>query len=211
MMRVCVQRFSLLCGVIFIGTLTSASAQSKTIDLSSTPDSHSHVIELSPLPDSQTKRMTVDDVIKMSKAGRSDEVIIEQLKKEDQYFNLTTDQLLKLKTAHVSKQVIQVMVDPYPVRDDPPSSPQKTAAVQSAHGEGCTDCINRCTKAHDRCVADACGAKVYRDSVPVCENGVRPDKEDQYKHEVVIKCGGQVQRCAAQCGSAGGPCGGKKP
>jgi hypothetical protein len=210
MMRVCVQRFSLLCGVIFIGTLTSVSAQSKTIDLSSTPDSHSHVIELSPFPDSQTKRMTVDDVIKMSKARLSDDVIIQQLKKEGQYFNLTNDQLLKLKTAHVSKQVIQVMVDPYPIRDSPPSSPEKTA-VQSAHGEGCTDCIDRCTKAYDRCVADACGAKVYHENIMVCENAVRPDREDQFNHEVVINCGGQRVRCATHCGSAGGPCSGKKP
>ena len=147
----------------------------------------------------------------MSKARLSDDVIIQQLKKEGQYFNLTTDQLLQLKTAHVSKQVIQVMVDPYPVRDSPPSSPEKTAAVQSAHGENCLQCIDRCTKAHERCVADACGAKVYRENMLVCENAVRPDKQDQYNHEVVINCGGQVQRCSAHCGSAGGgPCG-KKP
>jgi hypothetical protein len=207
MMRVCGQRFSLLCGVIFVGTLSSVSAQSKAIDPSSPPDSHPHVLELSPFPDSQTKRMTVDDVIKMSKMGRSDEVIIQQLKKEGQYFNLTNDELLQLKTAHVSKQVIQVMVDPYPTRDSPPSSPEKTSAVQSAHSENCLQCIDRCEKAHDRCVAHACGAKVYRsDNVPICENAVY--KEDWYNHEVVINCGGEVQRCSARCGSAaGGPCG----
>jgi len=206
--------------VIFIATLTSASAQSKTIDLSSTPDSHSHVIELSPLPDSQTKRMTVDDVIKMSKAGRSDEVIIEQLKKEGQYFNLTSDQLLKLKTAHVSKQVIQVMVDPYPIRDDPSSSPEKTAAVQSAHGGscvgcvkpgGCLGCVDRCERAFKNCVADICGAKVYRGTILVCENAVRPDTADQWTHDYVIKCGGEEGRCKGQCGSPGGACYGKKP
>jgi hypothetical protein len=211
-MRVCVQRFSLLCGVIFIATLTSVSAQSKTIDLSSTPDSHSHVIELSPVPDSQTKRMTVDDVIKMSKAGRSDAVIIEQLKKEGQYFNLSSDQLLKLKTAHVSKQVIQVMVDPYPIRDDQPSSPEKTAAVPSAFGEGgCTGCVARCDQAYKNCVADACGAKVYQGTILVCENAVRSDRQDQWRHDVVIKCGGEEGRCKGQCGSPGGACYGKKP
>jgi hypothetical protein len=207
MLRVCAQRFSLLCGVIVIGTLTSVSAQSKATDSSSTPDSHPHVLELAPFPDSQTKRMTVDDVIKMSKAGQSEEVIIQQLKKEGQYFNLTADQLLQLKTAHVSKQVIQVMIDPYPARDSPQSSLEKKAAAQSAHGEGCTDCVNRCDEAYKSCVARACGRKVYRsDNVPVCENALY--NEDQFNHDVVIKCGGQVQRCKTNCGSAaGGPCG----
>src|ERR1019366_8821717 len=118
LMRVSVQRFTLLCGLIFIGTLPSVSAQSKVVDLA-------------PLPDSQTKRMTVDDVIKMSKARVSDHVIIEQLKKEGQYFNLTNDQLLQLKTAHVSKQVIQVMIDPYPIRDSRPASAEKSPPASS--------------------------------------------------------------------------------
>jgi hypothetical protein len=130
-MRVSVQRFTLLCGLIFIGTLPSVSAQSKVVDLSSIPDSHSNVLELAPFPDSQTKRMTVDDVIKMSKARVSDHVIIEQLKKEGQYFNLTNDQLLQLKTAHVSKQVIQVMIDPYPIRDSRPASAEKSPPASS--------------------------------------------------------------------------------
>jgi hypothetical protein len=207
MMRVCVQRFSLLYGVIFIGTLTSVSAQSNP---SSTPDSHSHVLELPPFPDSQTKRMTVDDVIKMSKAGRSDEAIIEQLKKEGQYFNLTADQLAQLKAAHVSNQVIQVMIDPYPVRDSPPSSPEKSPAVQSAHGEGCTDCVDRCDQAYKRCVDHACGGIVYRaDNAPVCHNEVY--NEDQFNHDVVIKCGGQRVTCKTNCGRAGGPCNKGKP
>ncbi len=204
-MRVCVQRFSQLCGLIFLGALTLVSAQS--VNPSSTPDSH--VLVLAPFPDSPTKRMTVDDVIKMSKAKVSDVVIIEQLKMEGQYFNLTNDQLLQLKTAHVSKQVIQVMVDPYPIRDNAPSSSETTAGAQNVHGEGCTVCIDRCDKAYKRCVAHACGATVYRsDNVPVCENAATLAKEDQFNHEVVINCAGHVQtRCYEQCGAAGGPCG----
>jgi len=163
-MCVSAQRFSLLCGLIFASTLTSVSAQSKVVDLSSRPDSHSHVIELSPLPDSQTKRLTVDDVIKMSKAKVSDDVIIQQLKKEGQYFNLTTDQLLQLKTAHVSKQVIQVMIDPYPVTDGPPSSSEKTAvpkaaasntAALSANFQHFLECMQRCNQTYEHCRANA--------------------------------------------------------
>jgi hypothetical protein len=56
--------------------------------------------------------MTVGDVIKLSKAGLSDDTIIEQIRKKGQHFDLSTDQLIQLKDAHVSERVIQVMIDP---------------------------------------------------------------------------------------------------
>ena len=58
--------------------------------------------------------MTVTDVIKLSKAGLSDDTIIQQIRKQGQHFNLTTDQLIQLKSAHVSERVIQTMIDPGP-------------------------------------------------------------------------------------------------
>lgn len=71
-------------------------------------------ITLSPFPAArpQTKTMTVDDVIRLSKAGLSDDVIIQHIKKKDQRFDLSTDQLLRLKSASVSERVIQVMIEP---------------------------------------------------------------------------------------------------
>jgi hypothetical protein len=48
----------------------------------------------------------------MSKAGLDDEVIIQQIKKNGQAFDLTTDQLIELKSNSVSNRVIQVMQDP---------------------------------------------------------------------------------------------------
>lgn len=62
----------------------------------------------------QTKPMTVQDVIKLSKAGLGDDIIIQQLRKKNQRFDLSTDQLLQLKAASVSDRVIQVMLDPTP-------------------------------------------------------------------------------------------------
>lgn len=59
-----------------------------------------------------TKPMTVADVIKLSKAGFSDDTIIEQIRKKNQRFDLSTDQMIQLKEAHVSERVIQVMIDP---------------------------------------------------------------------------------------------------
>lgn len=62
----------------------------------------------------QTKMMTVDDVIRLSKAGLSDDVIIQQIrnKNKDQSINLSTDQLLQLKGAHVSDRVIGMLSNP---------------------------------------------------------------------------------------------------
>ena len=56
--------------------------------------------------------LSVDDVIKLSKAGVDDDVIIQKIKKQGQAFDLTTDQLIQLKSASVSSRVIQVMLDP---------------------------------------------------------------------------------------------------
>jgi hypothetical protein len=63
--------------------------------------------------------MTVDDVIKLSKAGLSDDVIIQQIKKKGQRFDLSTDQLVQQSNS-VSDRVIQVMIDP--TKDPAPSS-----------------------------------------------------------------------------------------
>jgi hypothetical protein len=68
----------------------------------------SREIYLGPEP----KAMTMQDVIKLSKAGLSDDVIIEQLKTRNQRFDLSTDQLIQLKTAKVSERVIEVMINP---------------------------------------------------------------------------------------------------
>jgi hypothetical protein len=68
----------------------------------------SHVLYLPP----QEKPMTVQEVIKLSKAGFSDDLIIEQIKKKLQHFNLTTDQLLQLKAGHVSERVVKYMINP---------------------------------------------------------------------------------------------------
>ena len=56
--------------------------------------------------------LTVQDIVKMSKAGLDDEVIIQQIRKNGQAFDLTTDQLIELKSNSVSNRVLQVMQDP---------------------------------------------------------------------------------------------------
>ncbi len=83
----------------------------------------SHVLSLAP----DAKPMTVQDVIKLSKAGFSDDLIVEQIKKSGQRFNLSTDQLLQLKSGGVSDNVIKFMIDPTTAAAPPQPKPSKAA------------------------------------------------------------------------------------
>ena len=72
--------------------------------------------------------MTVQDIIKLSKAGYSDDLIVEQLRKKQQHFDLTTDQLLQLKAAHVSERVVKYMINPAAAVATPCPSPTTSKA-----------------------------------------------------------------------------------
>lgn len=85
----------------------------------------SREIDLAPV----SKPMTVQDVIKLSKAGLGDDLIIQQLRKKNQRFDLSTDQLLQLKAASVSDRVIQVMIDPMPRTTPVPTAVVPVAAA----------------------------------------------------------------------------------
>lgn len=84
----------------------------------------------------ETRTMTIDDVVRMSKAGLSDDLIIQQIKKKGQRFDLSTDQLIQLKSASVSERVIQVMIDP--TKDPLPSPAEKKteSPVPQQGGQG---------------------------------------------------------------------------
>jgi hypothetical protein len=56
--------------------------------------------------------LTAEDVIKLAKAGLSEDIIIQQIRKNGRVFDLSTDQLIALKTANVSDRIVQVMLDP---------------------------------------------------------------------------------------------------
>ena len=109
-------RFSLFLGLVLIGISPVAPTQ----------NSYPSSITLAP----QAKPMTVADVIKLSKAGLSDDIVIQQIRKKGQHFDLSTDQLIQLKDAHVSERVIQVMLDP--TSGAVPPSAQKASAPAAA-------------------------------------------------------------------------------
>ena len=56
--------------------------------------------------------ITVDQVIRLSQSGLSDSTIIAQVKRRPRPFDLTPEQLLRLKSAHVSDDVIEAMTAP---------------------------------------------------------------------------------------------------
>ena len=106
--------------VLFIvATIPACIAQSKVVYLGPT-----------------SKPVTMQDVIRLTKAGVSDDVIIEQLKSHNERFALTTDQILQLKTAKVGDRVIATMLNPAykpvapasgskPVSSQPPTTSAK--------------------------------------------------------------------------------------
>jgi hypothetical protein len=54
----------------------------------------------------------VEDVIKLAKAGLSEDIILEQIRKRGQPYDLSTDQILALKAANVSDRIVAFMLDP---------------------------------------------------------------------------------------------------
>ena len=85
----------------------------------------SKVLNLGPT----SKPVTTQDVIRLTKAGVSDDIIIEQLKLHKERFMLSTDQILQLKAAKVSDRVIATMINP-DYRPVPAAAGTKTFASQ---------------------------------------------------------------------------------
>lgn len=78
-------------------------------------------------PTPAPRGLTVDGVLTMVQAGLSDDVIIARLRKEHKAFDLSPDDLVRLKKAHASDNVLKVMLDPK--TDISPSTPAPAAAT----------------------------------------------------------------------------------
>jgi hypothetical protein len=90
----------------------------------------------------KNKLLTVDDVIKLSKVGIGDDVIIAQIKRRPKPFDLSANDLLQLKAAHVSDHVITAMAESAApavslTQDEPSPSPvaSTAAAVQPGNSD----------------------------------------------------------------------------
>jgi hypothetical protein len=78
-----------------------------------------------------TKVVTMQDVLRLTKSGVSDDIIIEQLKAHNERFLLSTEQIIQLKTANVSDRVIATMINPA-YKPATAAAPAKSIASQPA-------------------------------------------------------------------------------
>jgi hypothetical protein len=78
--------------------------------------------------------MTVDDMLAMVSAGLSDDIIVARLRKEDSPFDLSTEDLIRLKKAKVSDAVLKVMMDPKATAQPAPSASAAPAVMLGPTG-----------------------------------------------------------------------------
>jgi hypothetical protein len=67
--------------------------------------------------------ITLEEVVKLTKAGVSEEIIVARVKKAGKAFDLTFEEILELKGAGVSDAVVKILIDP----GQPYSPPEKPA------------------------------------------------------------------------------------
>src|ERR1035437_8893936 len=119
-------RFALLFSMVLLASASSPGQSSPGQSPPSQSPPGQMTVYFPSATSPQMRMMTVDDVIRLQKAGLGDDVIIQQIKKKGQRFDLSTDQLVQLKSASVSERVIQAMIDP--TNDPAPSPIEKTGA-----------------------------------------------------------------------------------
>ena len=76
--------------------------------------------------------MTVEDVVRLTKAGVSDEIILAQIHARHPSFNLSADQLILLKSSSVTERVIRAMMETPPPRTAPAEASAKDSASMPA-------------------------------------------------------------------------------
>jgi hypothetical protein len=85
-----------------------------------------------PLPEAGPKALTNDTIIKLVKAGLSDDLILQTIAAQPGQYSTDADSLLKLKEAGVSDKVITGMVNKGRRKLTPPEEPATTATATVA-------------------------------------------------------------------------------
>ncbi|MCC7155795.1 MAG: hypothetical protein IT161_14565 [Bryobacterales bacterium] len=81
-------------------------------------------------PGSPTASVSLEEVVKLTKAGLSEDIIVAKIKKAGRAFDLTADEILELKRDGVTDAVIKVLVDP----TQPYTPPAAPAGAPGAGG-----------------------------------------------------------------------------
>ena len=69
-------------------------------------------------------QLTIEEIVKLSQTGFSDELIIAKVKKNAKAFDLSADELIELRKAGVSENVVRYLLDPsQPYAPPPPAAP----------------------------------------------------------------------------------------
>jgi hypothetical protein len=71
--------------------------------------------------------LTIEEVVRQTKSGISEEIIVTNIKKFGRAFDLSTEEILELQRSGVSKAVIQIMLDPSQHYTPPPPPPPPAA------------------------------------------------------------------------------------
>jgi hypothetical protein len=74
--------------------------------------------------------LTIDGIVSMVQAGLSEDVVIARLRKEDKAFDLSPEDMIKLKNAGVGNDTLKVMMDPkVELKPPPPLTPAPKPVV----------------------------------------------------------------------------------
>ena len=82
--------------------------------------------------DTKSGTLTVEEVVKLCKAGLSDELVVTKIKKNNKAFDLSPDELLELRKSGVSDTVIKYLMDPAQPYAAPPPPPAPAPAAAPA-------------------------------------------------------------------------------
>lgn len=80
-------------------------------------------------PPTPGRSLTVEEVVKLAQGGFADDLIITKIRKNGKAFDLSTDELIELKKAGVSDQVVKYLLDPSLPYTEPPPPAAPAAAV----------------------------------------------------------------------------------
>jgi len=75
--------------------------------------------------------LSLDDVVKESKSGIPDDILITKIRKNNRPFNLSSDEIQELSKSGISETIIKYLLDPsQPYSPPPPPAPPTPAANQ---------------------------------------------------------------------------------
>jgi hypothetical protein len=83
-----------------------------------------------------TAPLSVEDIVKLSKEGISEDVLVTKIKKNAKAFDLSPDEIVELKKLGISDSVIKVLLDPtQPYSPPPPPQPPPPAPKPPVPGK----------------------------------------------------------------------------